>query len=182
MKKITVHRSRRIFKPSWSWAGTLGLAAFLAWRAISGSFQPATHPEGLPLHPVKVVRVIDGDTVVIEGGEKIRYIGVDTPELAHHNRPVQFYAVEATRANSALVEGKTVQLVFDRELRDKYHRILAYVYAGPTLVNAFLVQEGYGKVLIIPPNTRHADEFLALQRKARQEKKGIWSDENPRRR
>lgn len=161
--------------PRWSWFGAVGLVAFLVWRTWSGGLAPSTDTEGLPLHPVRVVRVIDGDTVVLEGGERVRYLEVNTPELARNSRPAQFYAEEAKRANARLVEGKTVQLVYDREHRDKYHRILAYVYAGPVFVNAVLIEEGYGKVMIIPPNVRHAEKFLELQRKARQEGRGIWS-------
>lgn len=122
-----------------------------------------------------VARVIDGDTIKLINGERVRYIGIDTPELHHPKKPVEYMAEEAKEFNEKLVGGEVVRLEFDVERRDKYGRLLAYVYAGDTFVNARLLEEGYAQTLTIPPNVKYADEFLRLQRKAREENKGLWA-------
>jgi micrococcal nuclease len=126
---------------------------------------------------VRVVRAIDGDTieVAIDGGtDDVRYIGVDTPETVKPGEPVQCYGPEASAFNHRLVDGETVRLVFDRELRDVYGRLLAYVYAGGTFVNAELVRDGYARTLEIPPNTAEADRLAKLEREAGEAGIGLW--------
>jgi micrococcal nuclease len=131
----------------------------------------------------RVVRVIDGDTieVAIAGSdEDVRYIGVDTPETVKPGTPVQCYGRQASDKNHRLVEGRTVRLVFDRERRDVYGRLLAYVYAPAgggrhsIFVNAALVGDGYARTLAIPPNTAHAPLFSRLQSRAGQVGRGLW--------
>ncbi len=122
-------------------------------------------------------RVVDGDTIVIEGGERVRYIGIDTPETKHPSLPVQRMGPEATEANRELVEGKTVRLVLDVERRDRYGRLLAYVYVDDTFVNAELVRRGLAQVSTYPPNVRHQELFLRLQREARAAGRGLWADD-----
>ncbi|MBI5233161.1 MAG: thermonuclease family protein [Deltaproteobacteria bacterium] len=118
----------------------------------------------------RVSFVVDGDTIILENGERVRYIGIDTPE-----RDEPFYT-EARGLNHGFVSGKKIRLVIcPEEKRDKYKRLLAWVYVDATLVNAELLKKGLAKVLIIPPCGSHkAKEFRALEQKARQEKKGIW--------
>lgn len=123
----------------------------------------------------KVKRVIDGDTIELENGEPVRYIGIDTPETKHPSKPLQYYGKEASEANRSLVEGKEVRLEFDVQQRDKYGRLLAYVYVGDTFVNAWLVENGYAQILTIPPNVKYQDKFLELQKKAREEGRGLWA-------
>lgn len=122
----------------------------------------------------KVKRVIDGDTIELENGEKVRYIGIDTPETKHPSKPIQYYGKEASEANRSLVEGKEVRLEFDVQQRDKYGRLLAYVYVGDIFVNAWLVENGYAQILTIPPNVKYQDKFLELQKRAREEDRGLW--------
>lgn len=125
---------------------------------------------------VSVVAVIDGDTieVVIDGKvEKVRYIGIDTPEPYRDGEPACFSA-QATTENKRLVEGKEVTLVADVENRDKYKRLLRYVYVGDRFVNAKLIEEGFAKTLLIKPNLLHADEFAELQKEAKEIGKGLW--------
>lgn len=124
-----------------------------------------------PLHKVK--RVIDGDTIELENGERVRYIGVDTPELSAPDS----LGEHARAINETLVGGKSVEIVLDVQERDKYGRLLAYVYVDTLLVNAWLLERGYAKVLTIPPNVRHAERFLGLQQKAREAGVGFWSQE-----
>lgn len=123
-----------------------------------------------------VARVIDGDTIKLVNGERVRYIGIDTPELHHPKKPVEYLAKEAKEFNQKLVGGKVVRLEFDVEKRDKYGRLLAYVYVDDTFVNAKLLEEGYAQILTIPPNVKYADEFLNLQGKAREENRGLWAE------
>lgn len=125
----------------------------------------------------KVIRVIDGDTIEIEGGEKVRYIGIDTPELHHPNKAVQPFAQEAYEFNRSLVEGKDVFLVFDVQRRDRYKRLLAYVFVGETFINAKLVADGYARVATFPPNVVYQEFFLRLEQKAREENRGLWRKE-----
>ncbi len=132
-------------------------------------------------------RVVDGDTIVIEGGERVRYIGVDTPETKHPRKPVEHFGHEASEFNRQLVEGKRMRIEFDVQRRDKYRRLLGYVYVQPedeteaheVFVNAELVGQGYAKVYTVPPNVKHAERFLELERAAREHQRGLWGvDDN----
>jgi micrococcal nuclease len=128
---------------------------------------------------VTVVRVVDGDTIVvrIDGRtERVRYIGIDTPESVAPGQPVECYAKAASKENRRLVEGRTVTLTFDREERDRYGRLLAYVRrAGDgVFVNAELVRLGYASTLRIAPNVRYAARFASLERSARRAHRGLW--------
>lgn len=128
----------------------------------------------------KVLRVVDGDTIVIDykgKEEKVRFIGVDTPETKHPEKGVEFYGKEAYQFTKSLLEGEKVSLKFDVQKRDKYGRLLAYVYKGDIFVNELLVKEGYARVLTVPPNVKYAEHFLSLERKARAEGKGLWGYE-----
>lgn len=121
-----------------------------------------------------VLKVIDGDTIEVEKLGKVRYIGIDTPETKHPSRGPEPYGREACEANKRLVEHKTVRLELDVEERDKYGRILAYVYVGDLFVNAWLVENGYAQVSTYPPNVKYAALFLKLEQKAREAGKGLW--------
>ena len=128
---------------------------------------------------VQVVRVIEGDTIqvccVFGDRVKVRYIGINTPETHHPARGVEPYGKEASEANRRLVDGKTVRLEFDVQQLDKYGRTLAYVYLKDgTFVNAWLVENGYAMVMTVPPNVKHQELFLKIQREAREERRGLW--------
>ena len=126
----------------------------------------------------QVVRVVDGDTieVALDGRtEDVRYIGVDTPESVTPGAPVECFGERASRFNESLVGGERVRLRFDRELRDRYGRLLAYVYVGERLVNAELVRGGYARTLEIDPNTAKAERLGALELAAGQAGRGLWS-------
>ncbi|MBI4437126.1 MAG: thermonuclease family protein [Candidatus Omnitrophica bacterium] len=147
----------------------------------------------------RVRHVVDGDTIELENGEKVRYIGIDAPEERKRVGEAWFYdpepyATEATQENQALVEGKKVRLEFDRERRDPYGRLLAYVYvpiaflgnasydgevmleSHEIFVNALLLQKGLARPLLVPPNVRYADRFKTLALKAQKEKRGLWEE------
>jgi micrococcal nuclease len=123
------------------------------------------------------VRVVDGDTIHVKIGarvEKVRYIGVNTPELHHPDRGEEAGARAASEINGALVAGKQVRLELDVQPRDRFGRLLAYVFVGDVMVNAELVRRGYAQVMTVPPNVRHADLLLKLQREARENGRGLW--------
>jgi micrococcal nuclease len=152
--------------------------------AASGPPAPAsgTGPGGGAALPAgldtTVERVVDGDTLVVAGGHRVRLIGVDTPETKDPRKPVQCFGQEASAYVSSLLrEGEGVRLVGDVEERDVYGRTLAYVYrlADGLFVNAALVREGYAQALTIPPNVAHTDELVALARDARERGRGLWS-------
>ena len=161
------------------------VAAGAAWLGVRLRV-PGQAPDGLvysappgPYLEDRIARVIDGDTVVGERLGRIRYIGINTPETDARDPAVRAMARQATQVNRRLVEGKRVQLVLDVQERDRYGRLLAYVWADGVFVNAYLVAEGYAQVMTVPPNVRYQDPFLALQRRAREERRGFWSEPRP---
>lgn len=126
------------------------------------------------------IEVIDGDMIKVEiDGEtyKVRYIGIDTPELHHPSKPVEKYAQEAYEFNKGLVDGKELRLIKDISETDKYSRLLRYVYVGDLFVNAELVKQGYAYALSYPPDVAHSDEFVELQAQAREAGLGLWAPE-----
>jgi micrococcal nuclease len=123
-----------------------------------------------------VTRILDGDTVILDTGETVRYIGIDAPELGKKNGGPGFYAREASRFNKGLVLLKKVRLEFDKEKKDSYGRFLAYVYVKNTLVNSELVRQGYARVMTVPPNTKYKDLFVKNQKEAISKELGIWQE------
>lgn len=132
-------------------------------------------PEGAAVLTDRVVDVIDGDTVRTARYGRVRYIGVDTPELDADDPDVRRMAWQAREANERLVAGREVQLVLDVQSHDRYGRLLAYVWVDGLFVNAWLLQQGYARVLTVPPNVRYAERFLELERQARRERRGLWA-------
>lgn len=138
---------------------------------------------------IYVKRAVDGDTVELENGEKVRFIGIDTPEMHKSSKlyrdsqrsqqdvaAIQEMGRSAYEFTKKLVEGKRVSLEFDVEKYDRYDRLLAYVYLKDgTFVNAEIVKQGYASLLTIPPNVKHADLFLKLYQEARENKRGLWN-------
>ena len=128
-----------------------------------------------------VKEVVDGDTVVVKVAgrtERVRLIGIDTPEVAGGYLPAECYGDEATAFTSALLPvGTEVRLTRDTEARDRYDRLLAYVHrSGDGLfVNLEIAANGYAEALVIEPNTTHADAFYAAAANARDQGLGLWS-------
>ena len=122
----------------------------------------------------KVTRVVDGDTIEIEGGEKVRYLGIDTPETVDPRKPVQCFGVEASKKNKELVEGKTVRLEKDITDRDRYSRLLRYVWVDDIFVNLELVKQGFASSYAYPPDIKYQEEFLEAEKEAREAKRGLW--------
>lgn len=141
----------------------------------------------------EVVRVVDGDTIVVEitgrsegpaagaaqiGREyPVRLIGIDTPESVKPGTPVECFGKEASAAAQALLDGAGVRLVKDVEETDQYDRLLRYVYLEAEMANARLVANGYASAYTYPPNVRHSELFVQLQREARENSRGLWSSD-----
>lgn len=124
----------------------------------------------------RVARVIDGDTIELVGGEKVRYIGIDTPETVKPDAPVECFGEEASRENRRLVEGKLVSLERDISDRDRYGRLLRYVFLEDgTLVNGVLVRGGYAYASSFPPDVARQESFREAERDARAEGRGLWN-------
>jgi len=125
----------------------------------------------------KVIRVIDGDTLLLLNGEKVRLIGVDTPETKHPQQPVQYFGIEAYKFTKQMAEGKVVKLEYDWQRRDRYRRLLAYVYLmDGTFLNAEIIKQGYGFAYTRYP-FKYMGEFRLYQREAREKKRGLWKKE-----
>ncbi len=127
----------------------------------------------LVFHPsfrgIGVEEVRDGDTIVLENGEVVRYIGIDTPE-----RDDPFYG-EATEANQEMLKRGRITLEYDQDRRDRYGRLLAYVWVDTLLLNAELIRKGLASVYLFSPNLKYRERFISVQREARQKRMGIWS-------
>jgi len=157
------------------WIAAFALLAGVGQRVIGGG-DSAGAPDDAT---ARVIRIVDGDTIKVRVGgraERLRYIGIDTPETKKPDTPVQCYGHEASDRNAKLVDGEQVRLRFDVERRDRFGRLLAYVYRvrDGLFVNAALVAGGYAQTLTIPPNVAHADLFRRLAREARQAGRGLW--------
>lgn len=159
------------------WLAILVLIGTLSCTSCIGGIERPAHGETFATSTtpvaaeelVQVKRVYDGDTVLLEDGRTVRYLGINTPEFQE-----PFY-LKAKRLNESLVMGREVRIEFDRERGDGRDRLLAYVYVGDEMVNARLVQEGLAHAFFIGSNRRHHTLFLRLQTEAQQRKVGIWS-------
>jgi micrococcal nuclease len=139
---------------------------------------------------VLVSRVIDGDTIMLESGERVRLIGIDTPEMhssdkllrdsqrtGQDTQTIKAMGRKSFEFTRGLLEGRRVSLEFDVEKHDRYDRLLAYVYLeDKTFANAEIVKQGYASLMTFPPNVKYADLFLKLFREAREEGRGLWKD------
>ena len=133
--------------------------------------------------PARVERVVDGDTFIaaVAGrSERVRLIGVDTPETVDPDRPVQPYGKEASHFAKAMLTNRTVRLEGDVEPRDRYGRLLAYVWLPDgTFWNALLAAEGYAQLITIPPDVSYASLFSELVDEARTANRGLWAGRSP---
>ena len=125
---------------------------------------------------VFVKRVIDGDTIELDNGEKVRYIGINAPETVDTNSLVECYGVEASTKNKELVEGKNVRLEKDISDKDKYGRLLRYVYMEDgSMVNLLLIKEGYAKSSTYDPDIKYQAQIQTAEKNARESGTGLWS-------
>ncbi|KMY54431.1 hypothetical protein AC623_11340 [Bacillus sp. FJAT-27231] len=167
-------------------------AAVLSLSLLGSSFTPfardpiqeKNHAEAaVPQTAItsKVNEVVDGDTIKITykgRKETVRLILVDTPETKDPNRCVQLYGPEASDFTKKSLLGKDVKVEIGIQSRDKYGRILAYIYLGDKMFNKTLLEKGLARIAIYPPNTQYLEELQAAEATAKQKKLGIWSNAN----
>lgn len=122
-----------------------------------------------------VTRVIDGDTIEINNNQKVRLIGVDTPETVSPKKKIECYGVEASNFTKEKLLGKSVKLEKDISETDKYGRLLRYVWLDDQMFNEILVKEGYALVSTYPPDVKYKDKFLEAQEFSRNNKLGLWN-------
>jgi micrococcal nuclease len=125
----------------------------------------------------RITTVIDGDTLDVTWAgrsERVRLLGVDTPETVDPHRPIGCYGPEAAAFTTRRLGGRTVRLRFDRQRRDRYGRLLAYVEVDGGRFNDELLAGGYARLLVIPPNGRHARTMLDRELAARSAARGLW--------
>ena len=131
-------------------------------------------PPGPP-REAKVTRVIDGDTVELAGGARVRFLGIDAPEMERDGRPADFLAHQSEDYVAGLIQGKTVRLEYDRERYDRYGRLLAYLYLPDgAMVNLAVVRQGLARVYSQAPNLRHQETLNAAQQEAMAAGRGLW--------
>lgn len=140
------------------------LSLALVFSVLSGQPQAPAGPDTF-----QVIRVIDGDTIVIQGGVRVRYIGIDTPEM---DEP---FGKEAKEANQALVQGKRVKLEKDVSNTDRYDRWLRYVYVDSLMINGEIVRLGLARARSYPPDTKYQQYLNRQEQEARQAGRGVWS-------
>ena len=160
--------------PRWTWA----VPGIIVVGLVAAFFNPAD--QAITQGDFDVVeRVVDGDTLLLQSGERVRLIGVDTPETKHPSKPVQYFGKEASAFTRRMVEGKRVRLEFDqgnvvRGHKDRYGRTLAYVFLEDgTLLNAEIIKQGYGHAYTQFPFSR-MEEFRRLEREAQEQGSGLW--------
>ncbi|MBQ7593832.1 MAG: thermonuclease family protein [Synergistaceae bacterium] len=152
------------------------------------------------VYKAKIERVVDGDTAIVsflfDDGkkyqkERVRFLGVDTPETVHPNKPVQYYGKEASDFTKSQLTDKIVWLQTDVGAYDRYNRMLAYVWLKEpsekdlddekairaNMFNAKLLLEGYAQLMTVQPNSRYSNLFVHFQREAREQNKGLWGKE-----
>ncbi|MCL6567175.1 MAG: thermonuclease family protein [Acidobacteriia bacterium] len=150
------------------------LLALAIWLVRESRHEPALLPEG---EWRMVLRVVDGDTLILDGEERVRLIGVDTPESVDPRRPVEAFGKEAAAFTRRLAEGKRVHLAYDQQRTDRYGRTLAYVYLEDgTFLNAEIIRQGYGHAYTRFPFA-YAEQFLQLEREARAARRGLWAEQ-----
>lgn len=165
-----------------SYSTKMTFTFLLLLLSVSCSSVSEPQPQKTATKTYTVKKVSDGDTFWIyngtEKGEKIRLIGVDAPETQKsRKKEIGYYGEEAKAYLKQLLNSKNVRIEYDVSSKDQYGRTLAYVYLEDgTFVNAALVKNGYATVLTIPPNVKHAKEFVKLQQEARENKRGLWGE------
>lgn len=153
------------------WFLSFVVLLLVVWFVVN-SFEITLNSPNPPIFSfAKVIKVIDGDTIEINTGQIIRYIGMDTPEI----ETSECYATEASEVNKNLVLGKTVKLVKDVSETDKYGRLLRFVYVGDIFVDDYLIKNGFAKIMTVPPDVEFKDQFLQSENYAKENKLGLWN-------
>lgn len=153
----------------------------LSFKTVAENTNALAEVDYRQMEQAVVSKVVDGDTIKLESGETIRYIGIDTPETKHPNKPVQCFGREASTKNIELVEGKTILMERDISETDRYGRLLRYIYLPnpeatdeAIFVNEYLIEQGYAHLLTYPPDVKYDSLLRDAETRAREENKGLW--------
>jgi len=160
----------------------LGILLFGCTGEVTSSPEASLSPKGSitdnnrsNLVQYEVIRVIDGDTVELKNGERLRYNDIDTPETVHPSKPIECYGAEASKKNKELVEGETILVELGNPEKDRYGRLLGYVYIDDLFVNAELVRGGYAEVNSYGNPGSKIVELINIERDAKLKSTGLWS-------
>ena len=165
----------------------LGAENYYRWQDSQGvqQYTDESPPEGIAAKLVtietghgfyRVAKVYDGDTVLLESGERVRLLGINTPEVAHRNRPAEPGGEAATLFLRKLIEGKLVRLEYGPERHDKYRRVLAHLFTEEgENINAMILSAGFAHAVVKLPNIRLIEQYFSAENEARLHKRGIWA-------
>ncbi len=167
----------RIRKRYWTLLTTLVIVILinlLAPRQINKPVVKSAQTTILNADEAVVTEVIDGDTIVLDNGKHVRYIGIDAPET-HASKKTHCFGQEAAKKNGELVLGRRVRLEKDVSETDRYGRLLRYVYVDNVFIDNYLVRQGYAVASTFPPDVKYRDQFRQAQEEARVNNRGLWS-------
>ena len=174
--RVRMNNGRSVFRFKKPQALTRGASFLGIFLLLSGCADTSSQKE------YRVKNVIDGDTIELESGQMVRYLGIDTPEIRKRQDDGSWsynpepYGEKAKEFNRQLVENKTVRLELDVQKKDKYNRLLAYCFAGDVFVNAKLLEEGFALLYTWPPNVKYANLLVKMQEEARRNNRGLWGE------
>ena len=154
----------------------IGIYGCSAGGGFDSQSQNSGSSESLVFEDAFVARVIDGDTVELESGDRVRYLGIDTPETVHPDKPVECYGPESSDRNRQLVEGKAVRLLRNGQDRDSYDRLLRYVFVEDIFVNGDLVSGGYAYARSYGGSSLLYQTLIQLEKGANDSKRGLWAE------
>ncbi len=175
--KFTIKLPKK-FKRSHLPTTILAILIFTAFALInskSETEQPNKTESTNGYETAKVLKIIDGDTIEIDTGHKVRYIGIDTPETNHPTKKKECFGTEASAYNKNLVAGKEIRMIKDKSETDRYGRLLRYVYIDEIFINEELVRNGYAKAVAYSPDTKYQSEFQLAETYAKENNLGLWN-------
>jgi micrococcal nuclease len=140
------------------------------------SFKPTVSltPTIIPKEKALVAKVFDGDTVLLTDGRHVRYLGIDTPEMGKEGGKNQCFALEAKHINEQMVQNQEIEMEKDQEDKDKYGRLLRYIWVDNVFVNEFMLRQGFARFDVFPQNARYREEFRQAAEEAKRDKRGLW--------
>ncbi len=168
---------RSLLRSAPAWLILLVALAIFAAREF-GERAPVGPPVDIaePEQTYLVTRVVDGDTLLLSGGDRLRLLGVDTPETVAPGRPVEPLGPEASAFTERMVEGKRVTLGYDKERKDRYGRLLVYVYVEGVLLNEELIRAGFSRAQFqYPYSGVMKARFSRAEDEARETGRGLWA-------
>jgi micrococcal nuclease len=161
-------------QPLYRWQDETGKTHYSDQAPASTSYQPLTLHTGRALYEVE--KVLDGDTIIVKGGGKVRLLGINTPEIAHRQHSAEVLGDKAHQRLQQLLKGKRVYLEFDQQRRDRFKRLLAHVtLEDGSNINEQLLREGLARALFLQPNMNHLHDYYRIEAEAQEAKRGIWS-------